>query len=51
MHTFFPEQFEQIKTEIPKWEADPIFNARHKLLIEKKRQERIDRENNEKLVN
>ncbi len=45
-----PEQFEKIKTEIPKWEADPIFNTRHKLIIEKKRQEWIDRENNRKLV-
>lgn len=45
-----PKQFEKIKTEIPKWEADPTINARHKLIIEKKRQEWIDRENNRKLV-
>lgn len=45
-----PELYAICKTEIPKWEADPILNVRHKLIIEKKRQEWIDRENNRKLV-
>jgi hypothetical protein len=45
-----PEQFEKIKADIPKWESDPITNVRYKLIIDKKRQEWIDRENNRKLV-
>ena len=45
-----PEQFEKMKTEIPKWESDPTIAVRHKLIIDKKRDEWIERENNRKLV-
>jgi hypothetical protein len=44
------DQYEKIKDKIPKWEADPEFQKKHKELIEKKRQEWIDRENCRKLV-
>lgn len=45
-----PDQYERIKDEIPKWESDEGLRKRHRELIEKKRQEWIDRENNRKLV-
>ena len=49
-----PEQFEKIKKEIPEWESDPIltikYNILRKLIIDKKRQEWIDRESSRQLV-
>lgn len=45
-----PDQYEKIKDEIPKWEADPELRKKHGELIEKKRKEWIDRENRRKLV-
>lgn len=45
-----PNLWDKIKGKIPIWEADPEFKKKHNSIIEKKRREWLDRENNRKLV-
>ncbi len=45
-----PELGERIKKEAPQWDKDPFVAALYNIIIAKKRQEWIDRENNRKLV-
>jgi hypothetical protein len=45
-----PEIGERMKKEAPGWEKDPYMTALYNIVVAKKRQEWIDRENNRKLV-
>jgi len=45
-----PDLWNKIKDKIPEWEADTEFRKKHDAIIEKKRREWLDRENNRKLV-
>lgn len=45
-----PDLWNRIKDKIPVWEADSGFKKKHNAIIEKKRKEWLDRENNRKLV-
>ena len=45
-----PELGKRVKKEAPDWEKDPYMTALYKVVIAKKRQEWIDRQNNRKLV-
>lgn len=45
-----PDLWEAKKDELKSWEADEVFLAKQKLIIEKKKEEWHDRENHRKLV-
>ena len=45
-----PVMWERLKDEIPKWESDSEFVAKREALLQKKRKEYLDSENNRKLV-
>lgn len=45
-----PDLFNKIKDKIPVWKADPELRKKYDVILEKKRKEWLDRENNRKLV-
>lgn len=45
-----PQLYEKIKSDVPTWDQDPVFNAAHEAIIERKRTNWRDRESHRKLV-